>query len=215
MRSVSIVGIGQSPVGELWSRSARQIASDAITAAMREANVDSADALYLGNMLSGSLLDQEHLATLVADYCGLGNVEAAKIEAAVALGAVGGANYREEGWHKKLGKETGGFDVVIDGAGGDGFAQLVAVCRPGGRIGIYGGTRGTLGGLSPQQLFFRQLSIHGSTMGSDKDFAEMVAFVNQHQIVPVVDSVFDLADVNAAIARMDRGEQFGKIVLRI
>ncbi|MCA9996202.1 MAG: zinc-binding dehydrogenase [Anaerolineales bacterium] len=140
---------------------------------------------------------------------------AAKIEAAIALGAAGGANYREEGWHKKLGKETGGFDVVIDGAGGDGFAQLVALCRPGGRIGIYGGTRGMLSNISPQQLFFRQLSIHGSTMGSDKEFAEMVAFVNQHQLVPVVDAVFPLADVNEAIARMDRGEQFGKIVLRI
>ena len=87
MRSVSIVGVGQSPVGELWSRSARQIAFDAISTAMREANIENADALYLGNMLSGSLLDQEHLATLVADYCGLAGVEAAKVEAACGSGA--------------------------------------------------------------------------------------------------------------------------------
>ena len=87
MRSVSIVGIGQSPVGELWNRSARQIAADAITAAMADANIETADALYLGNMLSGSLLDQEHLATLVADYCGLTGIEAAKIEAACGSGA--------------------------------------------------------------------------------------------------------------------------------
>ncbi|MEZ4677256.1 MAG: thiolase domain-containing protein [Caldilineaceae bacterium] len=87
MRSVSIVGVGQSPVGELWSRSARQIAFDAISAAMQEANIENADALYVGNMLSGSLLDQEHLATLVADYCGLAGVEAAKIEAACASGS--------------------------------------------------------------------------------------------------------------------------------
>ena len=87
MRSVSIIGVGQSPVGELWSRSARQIAFDAISAAMQEAMIDYADALYVGNMLSGTLLDQEHLATLVADYCGLVGAEAAKIEAACASGA--------------------------------------------------------------------------------------------------------------------------------
>ncbi|MEZ4860310.1 MAG: thiolase domain-containing protein [Caldilineaceae bacterium] len=87
MRGVSIVGIGQSPVGELWSRSARQIAADAVKAALADANLERADALYVGNMLSGSLLDQEHLATLVADYCGLYGIEAAKVEAACASGA--------------------------------------------------------------------------------------------------------------------------------
>lgn len=87
MRSVSIIGIGQSPVGELWNRSARQIAADAVLAAMQDANIDHADALYVGNMLSGDLLEQEHLATLIADYCGLTGIEAAKVEAACASGA--------------------------------------------------------------------------------------------------------------------------------
>ncbi len=87
MRSVSIVGIGQSPVGELWNRSARQIAADAISAAMADARIENADALYVGNMLSGTLLEQEHLATLIADYCGLTGIEAAKIEAACASGS--------------------------------------------------------------------------------------------------------------------------------
>ncbi|MEM7117484.1 MAG: zinc-binding dehydrogenase [Chloroflexota bacterium] len=138
-----------------------------------------------------------------------------KIETAVSLGASGGANYRQDGWHKKLGKETGGFDVVIDSAGGDGFANLVKLCKLGGRIGIYGGGRGTINGLSPQIIFFKQISIHGSTMGSDQEFADMVQFVSDHKIEPVVDSVFDLADGNDAIARMNAGLQFGKIVLRI
>lgn len=87
MRNVSIVGIGQSQVGELWDRSVRHIAYDAISAAMRDAGIETADALFLGNMLSGSLLDQEHLATLVADFCGLRGIEAAKVEAACASGA--------------------------------------------------------------------------------------------------------------------------------
>ncbi|MCB9156952.1 MAG: thiolase domain-containing protein [Caldilineaceae bacterium] len=87
MRSVSIIGIGQSAVGELWDRSARHIAYDAISAAMQDAGIETADALFLGNMLSGSLLEQEHLASLVADFCGLRGIEAAKVEAACASGA--------------------------------------------------------------------------------------------------------------------------------
>ena len=80
MRSVSIIGIGQTPVGELWEQSARQLAYDAISSALAEANVERADALFVGNMLSGNLLDQEHLGTLVADVCGLHGVEASQLE---------------------------------------------------------------------------------------------------------------------------------------
>lgn len=87
MRSVSIVGVGQSPVGELWNQSARHIAYNAISMAMEEAGVDTAGALFVGNMLSGSLLEQEHFATLIADFCGLRGIEAAKIEAACGSGA--------------------------------------------------------------------------------------------------------------------------------
>lgn len=125
MRSVSIVGIGQSPVGELWNRSARQIAYDAISAAMAEANVETADALYLGNMLSGSLIDQEHLATLVADYCGLRGIEAAKIEAACASGAAAlrvGIMGVASGFHDVV--VVGGLEKMTDTVGKDTTAGL-------------------------------------------------------------------------------------------
>ncbi|RME63855.1 MAG: thiolase domain-containing protein, partial [Caldilineae bacterium] len=87
MRGVSIVGIGQTPVGEHWDLSVRHIAYHAVSAAMEDAGIERADALYVGNMLSGVLLEQEHLATLIADFCGLRGIEAAKIEAACASGA--------------------------------------------------------------------------------------------------------------------------------
>ncbi len=125
MRSVSIVGVGQSPVGELWSRSARQIAFDAISAAMREANIETADALYLGNMLSGSLLDQEHLATLVADYCGLVGVEAAKIEAACGSGSAAlriGMMAIASGFHDVV--IVAGLEKMTDTVGKDTTAGL-------------------------------------------------------------------------------------------
>ncbi len=87
MRDVSIIGIGQTPVGEHWERSLRHLAYEAIAAAMRDAGVERADALYLGNMLSGEISGQSHLGPLVADFAGLRGIEAIKIEGACAAGA--------------------------------------------------------------------------------------------------------------------------------
>jgi zinc-binding alcohol dehydrogenase/oxidoreductase len=136
-----------------------------------------------------------------------------KIAKAVAMGAKGGANYRTEGWHKLLQRDAGGFDVVIDSAAGDQFGLLVGLCNPGGRVGIYGGTLGKINSLSPQIVFWKQVSILGSTMGSNRDFTQMLAFVGKHEIVPVVDKVFRLEAGNEALAYMESGAQFGKIVL--
>jgi len=146
-------------------------------------------------------------------YVSSGSAE--KIARAVSLGAAGGVNYREDNWDKTLRAMAGGFDVVIDSAGGDGFAKLPALCNPGARIGIYGGSMGKVNGLSPQILFWKQISIHGSTMGNAADFEAMLQFVNQHRIIPVIDRVFGMDAVNEAYARMDQSEQFGKIVLQI
>ncbi len=87
MREVAIVGIGQTPVGELWDKSLRHLGYDAISAAMTDAGIEQADALFVGNMLSGELAGQEHLAALLADFLGMRGIEAAKIEAACASGA--------------------------------------------------------------------------------------------------------------------------------
>ncbi len=84
MRDVSIIGIGQTPVGEHWDKSLRALGRDALRAAMRDAQVDKLDALYVGNMLSGELTGQEHLGALIADHAGLRGIEALKIEAACA-----------------------------------------------------------------------------------------------------------------------------------
>lgn len=138
-----------------------------------------------------------------------------KLEKALALGADGGVNYRDADWDKQLLQQSEGFDVILDSAGGDGFAAFPKLCHPGGRIVIYGGTLGKIPNLSPQLIFWKQITIQGSTMATDEEFVEMLAFVNEHQIVPVVDSVYDLKDAPAAFDRMNKGLQFGKIVFRI
>lgn len=138
-----------------------------------------------------------------------------KIQKAIDLGAKGGANYKDKDAMKALGISSGGFDVVIDSAGGAGFEMLLRLCRKGANVAIYGGTAGSLEKLSVPNIFYKQMTIHGSTMGSDLDFKKMVDFVNKYEIVPVVDSVYDLKDGNAAINKMTNSPQFGKIVLKI
>ena len=138
-----------------------------------------------------------------------------KIQKAQSLGVRQGVLYTSESWVNALLEMTAGFDLIIDSAGGDGFSELLKLLRPGGRIVTYGGTRGKVNGLSPQLIFWRQVTIMGSTMGSQKDFAEMLAFVNTHAIHPVVDRVFDIQDGSAAVEYLRNGDQFGKVVMRI
>jgi len=87
MRDVAIIGVGQKKVGEHWDVSLRHLALEALQAAMADAGVAQADALYVGNMLSGELTGQEHLGALIADFAGLRGIEAFKIEAACGSGA--------------------------------------------------------------------------------------------------------------------------------
>ncbi len=87
MRNVSIIGIGQTKVGELWDMGIRDLAVCAVRDAMRDAHIETADALYIGNMLSGEVTGQAHLGPLVADALGLRGIEAAKIEAACGSAA--------------------------------------------------------------------------------------------------------------------------------
>lgn len=140
---------------------------------------------------------------------------AEKIEKAMGMGAKGGANYQEPEWDKRLKAETDGFDVIIDSAGGDGFAAFLGLSKPGARIGVYGGSLGKINGLSPQILYWKQISILGSTMGTHAEFRKMLAFVARHRIVPAVDAVYPLSEGNHALNRMGESGQFGKIVLRI
>lgn len=138
-----------------------------------------------------------------------------KLDRAREMGASGGVNYRDVDWPKKLKEMARGFDVIIDSAAGSGFAQLVRLVNPGGRIVLYGGTRGKIDGLSPQILFWKQATIKGSTMGTDAEFADMIAFVTRHQIKPVVDAVLPLPEGQQGFDRMAAGQQFGKIVFEI
>lgn len=87
MRNIAIIGIGQTAVDEQWDKSLREIAGEAVFAAMNDAGMEQVDGIFVGNMLSGMLSRQESLGALVSDWVGLRNREAFKIEAACGSGA--------------------------------------------------------------------------------------------------------------------------------
>jgi acetyl-CoA C-acetyltransferase len=86
MRDVSIIGIGQTQVGEHWTVSLRHLALEAVRAALADAGVEQVDAVYVGNMLAAVLSRQQHLGAFIADFVGLRGVEALTVEAADASG---------------------------------------------------------------------------------------------------------------------------------
>ncbi|MCW5852336.1 MAG: thiolase domain-containing protein [Anaerolineae bacterium] len=88
MRDVSIIGVGQTKVGEHWDRGLADLAVEATLAGLDDAGLDNADILYVGNMLGGVLSGQEHLGALIADLAGLRGMPALRVEAADASGGV-------------------------------------------------------------------------------------------------------------------------------
>jgi zinc-binding alcohol dehydrogenase/oxidoreductase len=137
-----------------------------------------------------------------------------KIERARQLGACAGVNYKAQDWAQELQHLAAGFDVIIDSALGKDFDELPDISNPGGRIVFFGGTAGNIPPLNGRKIFWKQLQLLGTTMGSPDDFKAMVDFVNKHKIVPVIDEVFPLAQAQKAINKMENSSQFGKLILK-
>ncbi len=137
-----------------------------------------------------------------------------KLDRARALGADVTVNYAADPqWFKAL-KSAGPIDAAIDGSGGETLARILDIVRPGGRVAIYGGTGGDAK-IRPFSIFWKQLDVLGSSMGSPEDFRDMLALVSDKRIEPVVGAVFPLADIVAAVERLESGANFGKVVVTV
>jgi zinc-binding alcohol dehydrogenase/oxidoreductase len=138
----------------------------------------------------------------------------AKLERARQLGADVTYNYvTQPDWHKEC-KRQETLEVVIDSSGGDTLAKALDALRPGGRIVVYGGTRGEAT-IKLFPLFWKHLSLLGTSMGSPQDFAEMLALFEGSDLLPAIDSVYPLDKIVDAAERMAASDQFGKVVLSI
>jgi NADPH:quinone reductase-like Zn-dependent oxidoreductase len=133
---------------------------------------------------------------------------------AYEMGAKGGLLYTDPEWRRQVGKLTGGIDVVLDGAPSPSFANYVRAINPGARIVIYGSTAGNEIKFNATDLFLKSASIVGSQVGDPQDFKEMLAFVGEHRIKPVIERVFPLDEAREALLYLRDSHKFGKIVVR-
>jgi zinc-binding alcohol dehydrogenase/oxidoreductase len=139
---------------------------------------------------------------------------AGKLQKAIEMGANAGFDYKDDEWAAKANAETGGFDVVLDSASGKGFARLIEVLKPGGRLVFWGGTDGPIENIVPAHIYWKNLSILGTTLGNRQEFADMLAYSEKHNIKPVIDKVFPtLHHAQEAAEYLATGAQFGKIVM--
>ncbi len=141
----------------------------------------------------------------------------AKLARAKAMGADEVLNHRNTDVAKEIRTRTGkrGVDVVIDNVGQATWKQSLLTLRKGGRLVTCGATTGPAAEIDIRKLFWNQYELMGSTMGNDSEFAAVVGEFNSGNLMPPVDSVYDLSEGRAAFEQLARGEQFGKIVLRI
>ena len=137
-----------------------------------------------------------------------------KLARAKALGAIAAVSYHAKGWEKELVAQAGRPpSLIIDGAGGDGLNALIGAAAPAARIILYGATRMSPSKLDMARIFFKQVDIRGTTMGTDDEFRSMLALVAEHRIKPVVDRVFPLSQAVEANRLLEESGQMGKILL--
>lgn len=184
-------------------------------AVMSRAGVRAGERVLVGGIGGGTALFALQFAVAAGAEVWVTSSSAEKIARAKELGARGGFDYTRPDWAVAAQAEAGGlFDVIIDSAGGSGFESLVDLAAPGGRLAFFGATRGNPDVLPMRKIFWRQLSLLGTTMGSPADWEAMLAAVKKQELRPVVSEVFAFADAAAAFAQMEAGAQFGKIVLK-
>jgi len=140
-----------------------------------------------------------------------------KLERAMLLGADAGINYRNEDVLARVMALTDdrGVDVVVENVGKDTWATSMKALVRGGRIVICGATTGGGANADLQRIFIRQLSVVGSTLGSQDEFRDLLLAAGRRQFVPVVDEAIPMEYASDGFVALDSGRHFGKIVMQI
>jgi len=185
-------------------------------ALMTQARLQPGDKVIINGIGGGVALTALQLALAHGCKVWVTSSKKDKIGRAQQLGAEAGFLYVDEGWGKQARKTLGGgADVIVDSAGGPGFGELIDALAPGGRIAVYGATRGKWPELLPAKLFFKQAIIASSTMGSPREFSALCDFVTAKKIVPEVDRSFPLERGAEAFEHLASGTQMGKVVVKV
>jgi zinc-binding alcohol dehydrogenase/oxidoreductase len=195
------------PAGRSWEEcAAYPLASLTAYRMLRRARLGPGQTVLVVGIGSGvscaALAIARHLG---AEVVATSRSEAKRAEA-MAMGAVAAIDSAADRWPVEA-------DVVIESVGQATWEKSVRALKAGGRLAVCGGTSGAMVELNIPRLFFKQFEVIGSSMGSYEEFAAVTALMAQG--LPVqVDRVFGLAEFPDALARLEAGEQLGKIVLQ-
>ena len=183
---------------------------------MTRARLGAGETVLIHGIGGGVALASLAIAKLAGAWAVVTSSSDDKLARAEDLGADVTVNYRTEPDVAKavIGATGGrGADVVVDTVGADTWAVNFQAVRRGGRIVNCGVTTGAEATTPLHALYWKQVTVLGSTMGSDEDFRRLLAAVEANELAPVVHATYPLADAADALACMEAGEQFGKIVL--
>lgn len=138
-----------------------------------------------------------------------------KLDRAIGLGADVAIDYTVEDVPAAIRSLTGkrGVDLVVDNVGEATWRDSIECVRRGGRIATCGATTGNEAVTPINRVYWKHVSIVGSTMANRREFATVARLVAGGRIEPVVDRVFPFEEARAALERMEAGDQFGKIVV--
>jgi len=141
-----------------------------------------------------------------------------KLERAATLGLDAGLNYRRNpDWNKWVMDQTGGrgADLVVEVGGAGTFTQSVRAVRVGGAVAQIGVLSQSSEPIEIPLVLHKQLRLHGIYVGSRADFEAMNRAIDVHAVKPMVDEVFSFEQLTSALARMEKGAHFGKLVIRV
>lgn len=157
------------------------------------------------------------LAKAMGARCIVTSRHADKLAKALALGADHAIDSSREDIAKAALAATGGrgVDVVFENVGEAVWPAALKSLVRGGRLVTCGATSGDQPGADLRRLFIRQLQVLGSTLGTVAELRNLLSFCQRHGMRPVIEQTYALDDVHAALSRLESGEQFGKIALKI
>jgi NADPH:quinone reductase-like Zn-dependent oxidoreductase len=184
---------------------------------MTRAQLKPGETVLIHGIGGGAALAALQFAKLVGAETFVTSSADDKLAQAREIGADHVLNYNQESVAEWIKLKTAGrgVDVAVDAVGAATWPLDFACVRKGGRIVLCGVTTGATAESDLRTLYWNQLTILGSTMGSAEDFRQMLQAVTASRLKPVIDRVFPLAQVRDALERLETGAQFGKIALRI
>lgn len=216
---VPLVNVYRKPRGLSWSSAAAfpLAYQTAWRLALRAGRLRAGESVLIHGVGGGVASAALQIAKYAGAYVYVTSSSQAKLDRAIQLGADVAIDYTRENVPDRIRELTArrGVDLVIDNVGKETWRDSIECVRRGGRIATCGATTGNDATTPINRVYWKHISIHGSTMANRREFREVARLVEGGRLEPVIDAEIPLDAAADALRRMREGDQFGKIVITI